>query len=199
MHRDIVPRDDEEKDNRTGRSADARLVACLNDPWVNKCGDLASVYTLQQTLFVCIGRFVIRDPAFLYDPYAVPVRITLCSASWSPSATMSCPRLPPEISDHIVDLLRGDPKTLKICCLVSKSWVARARRQLFCDVDFNDLDDLKAWKKTFPDPGNSPALYTRWLWIGHAQVIPDAFAKESGWVQAFSNVVWLSLWNGTRD
>ncbi|KAF9644814.1 hypothetical protein BDM02DRAFT_3067122, partial [Thelephora ganbajun] len=54
--------------------------------------------------------------------------------------TMSNPyqvHLPPEILDCIVDFLRDQPETLKQCCLVSKSWVSRARSHLFTNVEFS--------------------------------------------------------------
>ena len=111
---------------------------------------------------------------------------------------MSRARLPLEISDYIVDLLPvRKRKTLKACCLVSKSWVPRARRKLFRGVTFRSLDDLKAWKDTFPDPFNSPARYTRTLSISCTQVIFAAAVKESDWIQAFCNVKHLSV-GGTK-
>lgn len=111
---------------------------------------------------------------------------------------MSCSRLPQEISDHIVDLLRSEPKALKNCCLVFKSWVPRARMHLFTEVAILTPNDLGAWKETFPDPVNSPAHYTRSLVIGWAEVIPAAVVEEGRWVQAFSNVVRLRMGEGTR-
>src|ERR1700753_246461 len=57
--------------------------------------------------------------------------------SFSPTATiMSGPRLPAELLDHIADLLR-DRETLESCCLVSKSWIPRARKHLFACVAFH--------------------------------------------------------------
>ena len=106
---------------------------------------------------------------------------------------MSCPRLPPEVSEYVIDLLHSQPETLGGCCLVSKSWVPRARKHLFRHVRLRSFDDLKAWQKNFPDPANSPAYYTRSLFIGCAQVIPAAVEEEGGWIQAFSNVTCLSV------
>ena len=107
---------------------------------------------------------------------------------------MSWSRLPPEISDYVVDLLQDEAEALHECCLVSKSWTPRARKPLFGEVAFNSLVDLKVWKETFPDPLNSPAHYTRCLFINTEKVIPAAVVEESGLVQAFSNVVRLELW-----
>ena len=79
---------------------------------------------------------------------------------------MSLPDLPPEILDSIVDLLSDKPETLRQCCLVSKSWIPRTRKHLFAVVVFRAERYLNAWKKTFPNPSNSPANYTHVLKIG---------------------------------
>ena len=108
---------------------------------------------------------------------------------------MSNPRLPPEILDHIVDLLHDNPKTLEQCCLTSKSWVTRARKHLFADIEFLTVDDLKSWKKTFPDPGNSPAYHTRAMTVKCA--LGDG--QEDGWTQSFSRIECLRMdftWTG---
>ena len=110
---------------------------------------------------------------------------------------MSRPRLPLEISDYIVDLLHGQRQALKNCCLVSKSWVPRARNHLFGGVTFDSLIDLKAWKETFPDPLNSPAHCTHSLYIYSEEVLPAVVVREGDWIQAFSNVVCLDM-SGTR-
>ena len=78
---------------------------------------------------------------------------------------MSYPDFPPEILDSIVDFLCGETEALRQCCLVSKSWVPRTRKHLFAVVDFCSLDDIEAWKKTFPDPSYSPAHYTHSLTV----------------------------------
>ncbi|KAF9789267.1 hypothetical protein BJ322DRAFT_529404 [Thelephora terrestris] len=78
---------------------------------------------------------------------------------------MSCPRLPQEIYDYIVDVLRDEPKTLKNCGLVCKSWVPSVQKHIFGRVALFSISDLRAWKKTFPDAVDSPALYTRTLYI----------------------------------
>ena len=108
---------------------------------------------------------------------------------------MSGSHLPPEIPDHIIDLLHGERKTLKECCLISKSWVPRARSHLFSEVAFNSRDGLRAWEKSFPSPIDSPARYIRSLSISRASSNLKAVAKWSGWVQVLSNVVQLKVWN----
>ena len=112
---------------------------------------------------------------------------------------MSCLHLPPEIFDYIVDFLRGERKTLKNCCLVSRSWVPRARKHLFDELHFDLLSNLNAWNATFPDPVNSPAHYTRFLTIACVRVIPAVDVKESSWVRGFSNAVRLRMWDSTWD
>lgn len=102
--------------------------------------------------------------------------------------------LPPEILDSIVELLCNEPEALKHCCLVSKPWVPRTRKYLFNNIQFNDAIDLKAWKKTFPDPANSPAYYVHSLLFSGQTTLTPADLEESGWVRSFVNVVRLELW-----
>ena len=110
---------------------------------------------------------------------------------------MSCP-FPPEILDHIIDQLPGELTALKACCLVSKSWIQRARKHLFADLSFGSLaSDLELWKKTFPDPTNSPAHHTRTLFTGHLYLIraPDTiftFCNVER-LDVVANNPWISL------
>ena len=97
---------------------------------------------------------------------------------------MSNPHLPPEILDHIIDLLHNEPNALKECCLVSKSRVPRTRKHLFANIQFRAANDLKHWKKAFPDPPNSPAYHTRTLFISRPQDVEKADAEEDGWIWA---------------
>ena len=101
--------------------------------------------------------------------------------------------LPPEILDHIVDSLHGEPETLKACCLVAKSWVQRTQKYLFAAIEFHSAKDLLLWKKTFPDPANSPAHYAHTLSIGSAQAAAVANAEGDGWIRAFSRVETLDV------
>ena len=98
--------------------------------------------------------------------------------------TTSYPDLPPEILDHIVDLLYDDPEALRRCCLVSKSWVPRTRKHLFASVKLLSQADLDSWNKTFPDPMSSPAHHARTLTV---ECIP-VDTEESGWIHGFSRV-----------
>ena len=106
---------------------------------------------------------------------------------------MSNPSLPPEMLDHIVDFLYDDIEPLSECCLVSKSWVPRARKHLFAKVQFYSLDDIKAWRETFPDPSNSPAHYTRILVVNCFRRATEQDPTEGGCIPAFSRVVQLDL------
>jgi hypothetical protein len=106
---------------------------------------------------------------------------------------MSNPLLPPEILDHIVDLLHDNPRALVNCCLVSKSWVSRTRKHLFAHVRFGSAGDLELWKNTFLDPSNSPAYYTITLFVGCPQAITEADAEEGGWIRTFSRVARLKV------
>ena len=91
--------------------------------------------------------------------------------------------LPQEVRDYIVDHFYDDPETLKRCCLISKSWVPRARKHLFSIVTFKSADYSK-WRKTFPDLMNSPAHHTRTLTVDGAL----GSAEEIWWIQSFSRV-----------
>jgi len=106
---------------------------------------------------------------------------------------MSNPRLPREIFDYTVDLLHDEPDTLKRCCLVSRSWVPRTRKHLFANIRFYFLDDLEAWKETFPDPANSPAHHTYSLYVGCPEFVTVADVEEGGWVRTFTRVVHLGV------
>lgn len=41
------------------------------------------------------------------------------------------PSLPPELTDHIIDLLQSSPKSLKACSLVCSAWRPRAQHHIF--------------------------------------------------------------------
>ena len=106
---------------------------------------------------------------------------------------MPCPFFPPELLDIIVDFLCTEPKALQNCCLVAKSWVPHTRKHLFVAVAFPSPQRLESWKKTFPDPSNSPAHYTRYLSIRCPHIITVADAEEGGWIRTFSRVVCLDM------
>ena len=94
-------------------------------------------------------------------------------------AEITMSNIPCELLDHITDLLRDNPTSLRNCCLVSKSWVPRARKYLFAEVDFQTTGSprLQMWKKAFPGPSTSPAHYTKDLAIGCPKLITDASAE----------------------
>jgi len=102
--------------------------------------------------------------------------------------------LPPEIHDLIVDHLHDEPTTLKSCCVVSKSWVPRARKYFFARVEFRaSKSHIELWKKAFPDPSNSPAYHTRTLYIYGIPVVAATDVGVDSWIRAFHNVVHLYL------
>ena len=112
--------------------------------------------------------------------------------------TMSNPRLPPEMLDYVIDLLNDEPEALKQCCLASKLWVPRTRRHLFADIAFRSADDLVSWKKTFPDPTNSPAYHARTVLVGCPGLITASDAGEGGWIWTFSSITSLEVDNGEQ-
>ena len=111
----------------------------------------------------------------------------------SVEATMSL-SLPPEILDLIVDHLHNEPTTLGACCLVSKLWIPRTRKHLFHRVEFcSSGSTLESWTRTFPDPSNSPAHYTRSLHLSHFEVIVAAISDALPWIHSFNLIVELGL------
>ena len=106
---------------------------------------------------------------------------------------MTIPHLPPELVDHIIHLLRGSPKVLRNCCLVSKSWIPRTRRYLYADIEFRTATSLQTWKRTFLDPLTSPACYANTLSVACTHVVTAADAQPGGWIRGFSNVVHLEV------
>ena len=100
---------------------------------------------------------------------------------------------PQEILDLIVDFLHDEPGALKACCLVSKSWVHRTREHLFAHVEFTWTRNFKLWQKTFPDPSDSPARYTRSLSIRNFEVVTLVDTGVGDWIRTFSGVVRLHV------
>jgi hypothetical protein len=112
---------------------------------------------------------------------------------------MSCP-LPSDIFDLILDHLRDEPTTLKACCVVSKSWIHRARTHLFARVEFRaSKSHIELWKKKFSDPSNSPARHTRSLSVRGIPSITAADTDEGGWISTFHNIVHLHLESGGSE
>ena len=110
------------------------------------------------------------------------------------SQTTMSSSLPPEIHDLVVDNLHDEPTTLKTCCVVSKSWVPRARKHLFARVEFHaSKSHFERWRKAFPDPSNSPAHHTRALRIYGIPFVTATDAGADSWIRAFHNVVHLRL------
>ena len=107
--------------------------------------------------------------------------------------TMPTPYLPVELLDHVVDHLHDTKDALSNCCLVSRSWIPRARKHLFADVWFETKGDLGSWKETFPNPLTSPARYTENLRIDYLHDITAADAELGGWIRDFSRVVHFRL------
>ena len=105
---------------------------------------------------------------------------------------MSTPNLPPELLDHIADHLQGTKESFRNYCLVSKSWVPRIRRLLFATINFDTIEKLRSWKKTFPDPSTSPAHHTKSLFFTCLQAT-GADAEVGSWIECFSRVVRLGV------
>ena len=113
--------------------------------------------------------------------------------------TTMLPSLPPEIFDLIVDNLHYEPTTLEACCLVSSSWIPRARRHLFARTNFLLPESIGSWMKAFPDPSNSPARYTRTVYVHVSAIAPMTSSDASPWVRAFHLVKILGLEGRRKD
>ena len=100
--------------------------------------------------------------------------------------------LPPEILDFIVDFLHAKRDALRACCLVSKSWVHRTRRHIFVHVKFSKFR-IDLWKKTFPDPSDSPARYARNLSICTPAVVTSVDTSVGGLIRTFSGIIRLYM------
>jgi hypothetical protein len=101
--------------------------------------------------------------------------------------------LPAEMLDHIISYLYDAQDTLRTCCLVSKSWVPRARQHLFAVVCFSTPKTLQLWKEMFPDLSTSPACYTKTLSIDGAEVVTAVDAEVGSWTRGFSRIVRLEV------
>jgi len=101
--------------------------------------------------------------------------------------------IPQEIIDKILDHLVADSgwtesykktlrESLRLCSLVSRSWVPWCRRYLFYTVLFTPRGVVK-WLKTFPVPEKSPAHYVRDLRfsLGGYRGAPAEFFKHTPW------------------
>ena len=103
------------------------------------------------------------------------------------------PLLQPEIFDLTIDHLYDEPITLKPCCLVSKSWVPRARRNLFARVEISSYQrHIQLWMKSFPDPSNSPGHHTCILQLD-GDFVKDANAVAPTWVHHFCHIEGLLM------
>ena len=101
--------------------------------------------------------------------------------------------LPPEIFDLIVDHLCDERAVLSACCTVSKSWVPRARKNLFFCVRFESEACVQSWMKTFPDPSSSPAHHTRVLVLRWYEATTAASTHARPWVRSFCHIVELQV------
>ncbi|KAF9651761.1 hypothetical protein BDM02DRAFT_545651 [Thelephora ganbajun] len=104
--------------------------------------------------------------------------------------TAAGPRVPHELVDEVLDHLADDTATLRSCSLVAKSWIHPSRRCLFNSVFFT-ASDITKWKKTFPNPEDSPAGHVRDLSFCFIEPeVPIDFADR---IPYFSNVQKLAL------
>ena len=89
------------------------------------------------------------------------------------------PKIPQDIIDEILDHLAADSdyESLRVCALVSKSWIQPCRRHIFRAVVFTSRA-VDRWFELFPVPDESPAHHVRDLrvWInGNRCCVPEKF------------------------
>jgi len=98
------------------------------------------------------------------------------------------PRVPQEVIDKILGHLGADSdlRSLRSCALVSRSWVASCRRNLFHAVTFTGFY-MERWLKAFPVPEEGPAHLVKDLGIriGGSDSTPEKFFEYTPW---FTNV-----------
>jgi len=112
--------------------------------------------------------------------------------------------LPPELIDHIVNLLRDNRGSLAAVSLVSKAWTSWSQAHLFETLHLR-LYNVQRWLKDIPPDANGPASHTRTLtledcphqpWI-NPQYLDSRISSSS--FASFRDVRSLSLvhWNAT--
>ena len=102
---------------------------------------------------------------------------------------MLTPHLQAELLDHVVDFLHDENDALKSCCLVSNSWIPRARKHLFARVSFHTVAHLQSWRETFRDPLASPAYYTKSLLINCPYAFSGINTEGCRWISTFCHAV----------
>ena len=140
--------------------------------------ELLLEYERLRSLHVLVDSLFTRSLPLYFDPIDIdggllPNRDVSRQAGPRPSRGVgrlrpldSNTHLPSETLDHIVGNLpgaeRSDPllgteisylrgterRNFRNCCLVSKSWVPRARKHLFFHVTFSNAKGLESWKDT---------------------------------------------------
>ena len=102
--------------------------------------------------------------------------------------------LPPEILDLIVNHLHDEWTTLKMCCILSKSWIPRTRKYLFVRTRFYAPErPIKSWIQAFPDPSNSLAHHARTLSFRTQDASALANPDGDRWIRTFHRVENLYL------
>jgi hypothetical protein len=74
----------------------------------------------------------------------------------------SCPPVPQELVDRIIDLLRSDKRALKSCGLVSTKWLSRSRRHLFWKAKLHHRNK-SAFYNLIKSSHVTIAPFIRWL------------------------------------
>lgn len=141
----------------------------------------------------------------------------VCNVDWVPSPFLPSPtlmsppttptRLPQELVDTIIDELKNNVASLRVCSLVSKPWVHRSRKHLF---EFVHLPTclLRKWLERIPASSVSPldphhhvrSLFLQPTAASAPFCVPEAFVDHLSSFTQLSNLViissFLEEWTG---
>ena len=105
--------------------------------------------------------------------------------------TMSSPSLPPELLDHVVDLLHHTedaPETAPS----SPNHGSRVPENAFSPISSSGprtTSSFKSWKETFPDALTSPAYHVHTSTAKRVRDVTVADAEQGSWITGFADVV----------
>jgi hypothetical protein len=98
-------------------------------------------------------------------------------------------RLPPELIDEIIKLLRQDRAALRACALVCRSWVPASRRYLFKHVILRSRNGIDAFKRLRSTMCTFASAVQHLEFKSNAVLVYDSYE----FAPRFQNVTQLSL------
>jgi hypothetical protein len=120
----------------------------------------------------------------------------LSATSFSPTHfEMTTPYLPPELVEHIIDMLVGDRQSLLSCSLASVNWVHRSRHHLFASIRLHSLSNLQSWFSTGLGPCSHHVRTLHLVQDEFKWITPETLEKTQSGLSSFYNVKSLSITN----